>query len=205
MSNDSTVDWQQQYETGNTPWDRGGPAPGLAAWLRDHRLHGRVLVPGCGTGHDLLALADSGAAEVIGLDIAPAAVALAAERCRPRREVSVVMGDLFKDAAGVFRGTCDWVFEHTCYCAIPPARRPDYVAAVHAALRPGGRLLAVFYLRPWEPHEDQLQGPPFGTESAALDAMFAGRFRTEASWVPTAAYPGREGREEMRLMVRIDD
>jgi hypothetical protein len=105
-------------------------------------------------------------------------------------------------ATGPLRGSFDWVFEHTCYCAIPRERRPDYAVAVHAALRPGGHLLAVFYLQPWEAHEDQEQGPPFGTGTESLDAMFADRFELVERWQPTVAYAGREGREEMRLLRR---
>lgn len=197
-----SVDWQARYEANETPWDRGGPAPGLTAWLKNHRMHGRVLVPGCGHGHDLTALAGSGAEAVVGLDIAPAAVALAGERCAGLPGVSVLEGDLFAMATGPLRGSFDWIFEHTCYCAIPRERRPDYVAAVHAALRPGGHLLAVFYLQPWDAHEDQDQGPPFGTGTESLDAMFADRFALMERWQPTVAYTGREGREEMRLLRR---
>jgi SAM-dependent methyltransferase len=129
-------------------------------------------------------------------------VALAGERCAGLPAVSLMEGDLFVLAGGPLRGSFDWVFEHTCYCAIPRERRADYAAAVQAALRPGGHLLAVFFLRPWDDHEDQEQGPPFGTSTDSLDAMFADGFELIDRWQPAAAYPGREGREEMRLFRR---
>ena len=198
------TDWQKMYEDGVTPWDRGGPCPPLMEWLETGRLHGRVLVPGCGHGHDLVALAQSGAAHITGLDIAPGAIAAAQEKTAGLENVELITGDLFALGAGALRGQFDWVFEHTCFCAINPALRPDYVQAVASALKPGGHLLAVFYLEPWDEGEDPNQGPPFRSEVPALDAQFSGAFELVTSRVPTVAYPGREGKELLRLLRRRD-
>jgi SAM-dependent methyltransferase len=210
------TDWQQHYDTGATPWDRGGPAPALVQWIEERRrspeapgsaaarpqIHGRVLVPGCGHGHDLVPLADSGAAEVIGLDLAPGAVSAAGQRTAALANVSVIEGDFFEFAHGAGRGQFDWMFEHTCFCAIDLERRDDYVRAASAALKPGGHLLAVFYLNPWDPGEDQSQGPPFGSTIEELDRRFSPHFRLLESYVPTVSYSGREGKELVRLLKR---
>lgn len=196
------TDWQHHYETGDTPWDRGGPAPALLQWLESHRLDGRVLVPGCGHGHDLTALAGSGAEEVIGLDIAPGAVKAAGARTAALPQVSVIQGDFFEYARGAGRSLFDWVFEHTCFCAIDPERREDYVEAVSAALRTGGHLLAIFYLNPWDAGEDQTKGPPFGATAEELDHRFGAQFTLFDSYTPTVSYAGREGRELLRLLRR---
>lgn len=70
--------WQQRFETGQTGWDRGAPHPQLAAWLADGLLPtgARIVVPGCGRGHELSVLARAGL-DVIGLDYTPAAVEIA--------------------------------------------------------------------------------------------------------------------------------
>ena len=196
------TDWQHHYETGDTPWNRGGPAPALVQWLETHRLSGRVLVPGCGHGHDVAALAGSGAEEVTGLDYAPGGVAAARERTVGLTNVRVVHGDLFTWCHDEGRGQFDWVFEHTCFCAIPRERRDDYVSAVAAAIKPGGHLLAVFYLHPWDAGEDQDQGPPFKSEVAELDRRFGEDFTLRESFVPSVSYPGREGKELLRLLRR---
>lgn len=196
------TDWQHHYETGDTPWDRGGPSPPLVQWLAGHRLHGSVLVPGCGHGHDLVPLAASGAEQVTGLDFAPGAVSAASERTAALPNVSVRLGDLFVFGCGEGKGMFDWVFEHTCFCAIDPARRDDYVQAVAAALKPGGRLLAVFYLRPWDEGEDPNDGPPFGTSLTELDQRFASHFTVLESYVPDVSYSGREGKELLRVLQR---
>jgi SAM-dependent methyltransferase len=117
--------------------------------------------------------------------------------------ISLKHGDFFQFAQQEGREAFDWVFEHTCFCAIDRDLRDDYVLAAHAALKPGGHLLAVFYLRPWAENEDQTQGPPFGTSEAELDQRFGSRFTVLESFVPEVSYSGREGRELLRLMLRI--
>jgi hypothetical protein len=78
-----------------------------------------------------------------------------------------------------------------------------YAAAAAAALRPGGLLVACFYLNPWDPEEDQDQGPPFRSETADLDAFFSEKFQLEHEVVPPMSFPGREGRELVRFYRRL--
>ena len=175
------TDWQKQYAAGQTPWDRGAPAPALLHYLSTNPVTGRVL---------------AGTAEVTGLDLAPLAVERARRLVAGTPRTEVLLGDLFTlchtpELAGHF----DLVWEHTCYCAIPPARREDYVAAVASALKPGGHLLGVFFLNPWDPDEDQTQGPPFGTGLDKLRQMLETQFQLIKGWRPDVGYPGREGRE----------
>ena len=197
------TDWQQQYATGQTPWDRGEPAPALVQYLATFPAAGRILVPGCGTGQDVKAWALAGAEQVTGLDVAPLAVGRAQESLAGISKAEVVLGDLFTDCyQAPLAGSFDMVWEHTCYCAIPPERRADYVQAIAAALKPGGQLLGVFFLTPWDEGADQAQGPPFGTGLEELRGMLAARFELERGWRPEVAYPGREGREWCGLFVR---
>ena len=76
-------------------------------------------------------------------------------------------------------------------------RRSDYVAAVASALKPRGQLLAIFYLDPG--NQTPNEGPPFEVSVAELDELFLPRFELLREWVPERAYPGREGRELMRI------
>ena len=203
------TDWNACYLAGDTPWDKGAPAPPLLAWLEaspTHRLDGEVLVPGCGLGHDVRAIAAAAtghAGAVRGLDLSPAALE-EARRVPPVGSETYTEADLF-DLPPDWRGRFDWVFEHTCFCAVDPTRRPDYVRAVAGALKPGGRLLAIFYLDPWKDGDTPPPGggPPFGTSVGELDGLFAGPFDLRGDWVPDRTYPGREGRERMRLLQKI--
>lgn len=191
------MDWNLRYETGDTPWEKGAAHPVLDDMLCHGVLGGRVLVPGCGTGHDVRALSARGM-EVTGLDVAPLALERARAHARSGRE-TYILGDLFSPP-DEFRGAFDGVFEHTCFCAIDPARRADYAAAVASVLKPGGRLLAVFFL---DPGNDG-GGPPFGCAREELDKLFGPYFRLleERREIPT--YAEREGRELLRLLERTE-
>lgn len=192
------TDWEQHYREGNTPWDKGEASPGLLEFLEESSLTGAVLVPGCGFGHDVRAIAARGGVkEVLGLDLAPSAVLGARERSSYETE-RYEAGDLF-NLPEELRGWFDWVWEHTCFCAIDPSQRDDYVRAVRGALRNGGRFLGVFYLNPYD-EEHREGGPPFGADEEEIIKRFGPFFILEKSWVPRRAYPGREGREWMALM-----
>jgi SAM-dependent methyltransferase len=99
-----------------------------------------------------------------------------------------VLGDLFE-----LKGEFDAVVEHTCLCALPPEWREKYREAVASLLKPGGKLIGVFFINPeMDPGET---GPPFGISEVELKALMAPRFELVESYVPASAYPGREGRE----------
>jgi len=112
-----------------------------------------------------------------------------------------VLGNLFALNPELI-GTFDWVFEHTCFCAIDRSRRAAYVESTHMALKRGGQLLAIFYLDPGNDSPDE--GPPFEVSLGELDRLFLPRFELLREWLPARTYPGREGREWMRVFRRRD-
>ena len=186
-------DWDSRYQKGDTPWEKGYAAPPLTEFLARRKVSGRAFVPGCGTGHDVRVLAGQGA-EVTGLDVAPRAIRLAKSHPVVNRE-TYLLGDLF-NLPDHLKNKFEWVFEHTCFCAIPPARRSDYVEAVHIALQNQGALLAIFFLNP----DNDGEGPPHGVSKEDLDALFVPHFELQEEWAPSTSYPGREGRELMRIL-----
>jgi SAM-dependent methyltransferase len=188
-----STDWEDHYRRGETPWNKGEASPALLEALQRVTVRGRVLVPGCGLGHDVRALAAAGV-EVVGLDISPTGVKEAEAQPRVRDE-RYLLGDFFALPAEL-TGAFDWVFEHTCYCAINPARRDEYVAACARALRPGGQFLGIFYLDPAQPLPTD--GPPFETTLAGLDQHFSPHFELLAEWCPQRTFTNRAGREWVR-------
>jgi SAM-dependent methyltransferase len=190
------MNWEQLYLQGDTHWDRGAPAPALVQYLSRHPLAGRALVPGCGTGHDVALLAQHGLS-VTGLDIAPTGLAKARAQYPALPPETWVLGDLFALPAQI-RGAFDFVIEHTCLSAMPPALRPAYREAITSALRPGGRIIGVWFINPdLDPGEE---GPPYPLSLAELDALFSEGFEIIDDYVPDVAYPGREGRERVRVL-----
>lgn len=190
-------DWETRYQAHDMPWEKGAPSPGLVDFLATHlRLpRGTVLVPGCGTGHDVRAWAAAGFT-VTGCDIAPSGVSLAREATAAAGlTAEFIQGDFLGNAVP---GPYDWIFEHTLFCAIDPARRDDYVSAVLRRLRPGGSYLAVNYLIP------DTDGPPFGTTRQELMDRFSPRLKLEAEWVPRS-FHNRDGLELMLWWRRGSD
>lgn len=181
--------WESRYQTGDTSWDKGAPAPGLVDFLAAHPKlpHGSVFVPGCGTGHDVRAFAAAGF-DATGLDFAPSAIRLAKERTAVAGLRARFLRTDFLHGKPVRR--FDWLFEHTLFCALPPAARDAYVRAVLRWLKPDGHYLALNYMHP---REDE---PPFGVTRRELWERFSPHFELLAEWTPRS-YPNRVGLEQM--------
>lgn len=196
------TDWQQRYVDGDTPWDKGHAAPPLCELIDQLGVEvfggGEVWVPGCGTGHDVRLLAAHGL-QVLGIDIAPSAI----ERARAQPQVAGEQYERldFLDSAAISARSAGSIWEHTCFCAIDPARRGDYARSAAALLAPGGVLAGVFFLTPHDPGESQ-EGPPFGACRDEIDDCFATWFERVEDWPPRRAYPGREGREWLAVYKR---
>jgi SAM-dependent methyltransferase len=182
--------WDGLYAGGGDGWELGAPAPPLVDVVeRTPPPRGRVAVLGCGRGHDARFLAARGF-DVVGYDFSTAG--FTAARALARRDDVVVafeQRDIFtlgREAAHAFDG----VWEYTCFCAIDPARRDEYVRTVAAILRPGGWLLACFF-----PLRAVTAGPPFPVSRTEVRRRLAGRFRVERAQPPLRSVRGRQGRE----------
>jgi SAM-dependent methyltransferase len=196
------MDWNQAYLDANTPWDKGMPSPVLVELLGDIPINAKLVVPGCGTGNDIVALLDAHPASVIGIDIAPEAIALLRKRFEGNPVVHPVLGDFVQHAAE-HPASADVVIEHTCFCAIPVVQRSAYATACLNILRPGGKVIGVFY---WMPRDtdDITIGPPFQTSEAELHGLFGPEFDLDIS-VATVGFPERLGREFRVVMTRRPD
>ena len=194
--------WEELWEAGETPWDKGYAAPPLSEYLERgstvlHRAL-RVLVPGCGSGHDVRELARQGIGAT-GLDLSGTAVAQARAQAAVGDE-DYLCGDLF---AKDWRegGSFDAVWEHTCFCAIDPELRPAYARAMSEILPSGGWLAGVFYLTPWDPGEVP-EPPPYATTREEIIGLLEPWFVLREDWVPSKAYPGREAKEWLAVFER---
>jgi SAM-dependent methyltransferase len=167
-------DWRGRYEEDHTPWDLGGTHPGLAQWMSLNPANGRsAMVPGCGRGHDALALALAGW-RVDALDI----VDLAGETLRgefvQRDGRFLVTNVLDFDPEGERgRGRFDLVFEHTIFCAISPEQRAVFGVNMARCLKPGGLLLSLLFPTNKPAAEG---GPPFRATPDELSAALGDDF-----------------------------
>jgi SAM-dependent methyltransferase len=187
--------WAERYAQGDTPWDKALPAPPLLEGIARGFFSGRILVPGCGKGHDANALAQIPGCSVVGLDIVPQAIDAARRTyVAPGVPLEFAVVDFFNLTAD-YAGAFDAVFEHTCFCAIDPAMRERYVTSATGALRKGGIFFGIFFINP-----DTDEGPPFAVSRAEIVRLFDPHFEVVAEWVPETNFPGREGRERVCVL-----
>lgn len=159
MSDQEHIDWQQRYESGDTPWDSGQPSSRLLEVLRDHQIpSGRALELGCGTGASAIALAQRGF-DVTAIDLAPLAIERARQQAAEAHvSVNWIVGDVL--APPDLPGPFDFVFDRGCYHCI---RRDDPTAGPARLLKilqhhtsPGTRML----LLAGNADEQTEHGPP---------------------------------------------
>ena len=185
--------WDQRYREGSDGWELGRPAPPLEQVLRHDprgpRPPGRVLVPGCGRGHEAALLAALGFS-AIGLDVSGEGLA-EAQRLHGtggpllRWLLANLLDREGLKRAGLGPASLDGVVEHTCFCAIAPEQRPAYLEQMHHLLRPGGWLLGLFWCH------SRPGGPPYGSDPAAL-----GDLLREAGFNPQIWEPAQGSVEE---------
>lgn len=192
------MDWDQSYQNNETPWERGEPAPPLVEYLESHSISGRVLVPGCGLGHDVRLVASMGC-DALGVDLSETALNRARAYKDPEQgSVSYQLADMLDANNGIRGASFDYVFEHTCFCAIDPGLRKDYVNAVQRHLKPRGYFLAILFT-----NLDDPEGPPFATSHAEVENLYSPVFEIVRHWKPTRYYASREDEESMYLMRKL--
>ena len=188
------TDWEKRYADEDTPWDKGEPAPGLIDWLNKQNLaqETRVLVPGCGRGHDASAWAKTGF-ETTGLDLSESALSDARQKYEALSNLAFFPGNFLE---GKPQEPYDLVFEHTLYCAIDPSRRDEYAQALNHWLKPGGYFLAIHFVFPLNE-----EGPPFGASKEEIIKRFEPGLELLDDWEPRH-FEGRRDEEWMFLWKR---
>ncbi len=164
-SAENYVRWEQCYREERIPWDRGSVSSGFALFLREGVFpkEGRILVPGCGNGYEVEALAAEGY-RVTGVDVAPTPL----NNLRRRLQAKGLTAELVE--ADLHQWTpdepFDAVFEQTCLCALHPDEWKGYAERLYRWLRPGGRLLILFM----QTHREG--GPPWHCNMPAMRRLF---------------------------------
>lgn len=148
--------WSQIYKSeANPDWNLGDPAEALKDMLPRLKIsRSRILVLGCGEGHDAAFFAKAGHV-VTAVDISPLAIERARKLYGDIENLTFLQADLF-NLPREFDQAFDIVFEHTCFCAINPSKRQNLVKVWNRVLVSGGHLMGVFFAL------EKREGPPYG-------------------------------------------
>ncbi len=161
--------WNKRWQDSNTPWDLKGATPALVAWAKDQNLKKtRILVPGCGRGHDAHFLSKH-QAQITAVDFAPDALENAISQY-PQSRVTWLLADV---TAMTFETRFHRVWEYTCFCALSPDLRESYISRVHEVLEPGGFYWGMVFCKVPDPEN----GPPFQIDPDSFHKMLSKRLK----------------------------
>lgn len=125
--------FNSSYLFGNPPWDSGITPPELYDFIASHPA-GRALDIGCGTGTNVITLANAGW-QVAGFDFAPQAIRIAKRKLQKADIQSPVFVD---DATRMerVRGQFDLALDLGCFHGIE--NKAQYLTQLNRVLAPGG-------------------------------------------------------------------
>ncbi len=130
------------------PWDTGISPPELLEFISNHPA-GRAIDIGCGTGTNVITLAQHGW-QVTGIDFAPRAIQLA------KRKTKNIKADLFVGDATQLKGIngpFDLALDMGCFHGVP--NKSDYLNQLDRVLAPNGFWLLYGFFKP----DPNLSGP----------------------------------------------
>lgn len=183
--------WDERFEKGFTPWDKGGVPASLAAFVARTGTPLRSLIPGCGSAYELAFLSSAGW-DATAIDFSPAAVASGKAVAGPWRD-RVLEADFFTWQPGQ---PLELIYERAFLCALSRAMWPQAAARWAELLAPGALLAGCFFF------DDHLKGPPFGTSAPVLEHLLAPYFVCIEDSPVDDSIPVFEGKERWMVWQR---
>jgi SAM-dependent methyltransferase len=135
--------WDASYHDGAAPWDIGRPQPAIVRLASGGGFAGAVLDAGCGTGENALHVASLGL-QVLGVEVAETAVAIAREKAEARRiDAEFVVADALQlDRLGrMFQTVLDCGLFHS----LDADERRGYVSSLASVTEPGTTLYVLCF------------------------------------------------------------
>ncbi len=187
--------WEENYRSGRTGWDLGMPTPVFQRLAESGKLPpGKMLVICAGRGYDARLFARLGF-QVTAVDFAEEAVKEMQSLVDPNISMEVMQADLF-DLPVFMSEEFDYILEYTCFCAIDPQRRAEYIQSVSSLLKQDGMYIALAF-----PIGGRSGGPPFVvTPDELIEPLGERGFELISREVPEDSVPGREGIEELLIL-----
>ena len=151
--------WEKRYSDNNIPWDTETTTPALINSI-NHSSSKKIAILGCGYSKDSIFLAKKNHS-VYSIDFAAKPIDYLND-IKKRESLDTlfpIQKDIF-ETKSEYSNFFDIVLEYTCFCAIDPQRRIEYINSVNRILNKNGQFIALFF--PIERREkDSDKGPPF--------------------------------------------
>jgi len=163
----SSSKWEERYSNGDIGWDIGEPTP-IFVNISKNLNPGKVCILGCGNGYDAIMLSQKGF-DVTAVDFAPSPIKYINKKAK---ELSLNINTIQKNIFSLtpnYNSQFDYIIEQTCYCAIDPKKRNEYGKLVFDLLKPGGRLIGL-----WFPLDKKIEegGPPHAVSEQEIKTLF---------------------------------
>ncbi len=158
--------WSQRYENQQHGWDLGQISPPIKAYidqLTDKNL--KILIPGCGSGHEGSYLWKEGFRNVHMLDFSELALKMFMSNNPDFPKEQIHCSDFFQH-----KEKYDLIIEQTLFCALDTNLRSKYAEHVASLLNDGGKLVGLLFNRTFD------AGPPFGGNQEEYSNYFNQHF-----------------------------
>ena len=173
MSVDNPDFWQERYINDNIPWHTKTITPALINSV-DHSVSKKIAILGCGYSKDSIFLANK-KHSVFSVDFAskPIEYLTGIKNKYNIDNLNPIECDIF-NLPNLYPNFFDIVLEYTCFCAIMPSKRLEYVELVSKILNKNGQFISLFF--PIKEREADKDGPPFYVNLEDTLPMFENNF-----------------------------
>ncbi len=177
--------WSDRYKSESTGWDLGDVSPPIKVFF-DHIIDKdlKILIPGCGYGHEAEYLFNVGFKNVHIVDLVEEPLEAFKARV-PDFPVENIHQANFLELKDEF----DIIVEQTLFCAIHPDLRSSYAESASKLLRENGKLIGLLFNVAFE------SGPPYGGNKEEYMATFKPYFEKIKMENCYNSAPPRQGNE----------
>ena len=196
--NKSARFWDEKYLSKNTGWDLGGTTP-IFKKISKVIPVGKICILGCGKGYDAVMFAEQGF-KVTAVDFSREAIkSLVRLKNKSSENLKILQENIFNLDKEFFE-YFDYVIEQTCFCAIHPTQRLDYVSIVKNITKRNGKLIGL-----WFPLDKKISegGPPYGTSVEEVKSYFSKHFQVEEEEFSKLSVSPRINREKLIIFKKL--
>ena len=193
--------WDELYISQNDNWSINNPSPVFVHLIEKSDLlkKGKILILGCGKGHDAIYAAKNGFT-VVGVDFSEEAIGysnLAA--LNENYEIEFLCADFF-ELNTKFTNYFDYIFEYVSFCAVEPSRVNELLKKCAEYLKPNGKLITQLF-----PIDNRSDGPPYAIDKNAFYTESKKYFQLEYYSKNIDSIKPRKGNEILLIFKKKND